>query len=367
MSKKILIGYMIGDHNSGIDRYILNFIRTVSEVEPDVQIGILSSQCETELLKELNEKEHICVHYIPSLKQPLAQIKAIKEIIRKHHYNITYFNISDCSNFCGVYASYKCRVAKRIVHSHSSNIVSNGFKTYIFRIMHIVMKPFLSSMCTDILACSLKAANWMYPKKDENRVQLIFNFIDTKKFLFDENVRREVRKENGWNHQLIVGHVANFNQVKNHPFVVDIFVQLHAMNPNSHLVLVGDGIERENIENLIKQNHLLESVSLLGIRKDVNVLLQGFDVLLLPSFNEGLPISAIEGQVSGVDCFFSDTITDEVKISDQCHFVDLKKGSLYWAQFILDHLTHRQNYDSTYFKKYDVDNQEKIFKELINK
>ena len=81
-------------------------------------------------------------------------------------------------------------------------------------------------------------------------------------------------------------------------------------------MLVGDGPLRNEIEQKAKELHIENEVLFLGIRSDINRLLQAFDVFVFPSLHEGLPVSLIEAQGSGLPCIISDQISKEVDLGD---------------------------------------------------
>jgi len=59
-------------------------------------------------------------------------------------------------------------------------------------------------------------------------------------------------------------------------------------------LVLGDGPQKSQLEDLIKVLNRQEQVKLLGYRDDVDVLLKSSDVFVLPSFSEGMPVSVIE-------------------------------------------------------------------------
>ena len=72
-----------------------------------------------------------------------------------------------------------------------------------------------------------------------------------------------------------------------------------------------------------------------GVRSDIPDLLQAIDIFLFPSLYEGLPVTLIEAQASGLKILASDTITNEVAITDNVEFMSLNKSAKAWADIIM--------------------------------
>src|SRR5262249_30156536 len=73
-----------------------------------------------------------------------------------------------------------------------------------------------------------------------------------------------------------------------------------ARRPDARLVLIGEGPEREKIEDLVREKKLENNVLLLGLRKDVPRLLPAADLFLLTSVSEGIPLTVIEAMAAGL-------------------------------------------------------------------
>ena len=121
-------------------------------------------------------------------------------------------------------------------------------------------------------------------------------------------------------------------------FLIKVFNELQKKEKKSVLLLVGDGEDREDIMNKVKEYQLTDNVIFLGVRDDVQNLMQAMDVFVFPSIFEGLGIVAIEAQVSGLPVIASNkVIPEEVCIDKEIfEFVDLDKGEKYWAEKILN-------------------------------
>jgi glycosyltransferase involved in cell wall biosynthesis len=101
-------------------------------------------------------------------------------------------------------------------------------------------------------------------------------------------------------------------------------------------VLVGDGPLREQIQKQVDILGLSNNVVFAGIRSDIDKLLQAFDVFLMPSFHEGLPVTIVEAQAADLPCVLSSKITSEVKILKNLKFLDLDEEITTWKDTILN-------------------------------
>ena len=101
-------------------------------------------------------------------------------------------------------------------------------------------------------------------------------------------------------HGPLILHVGRFCRQKNHSGILDVFERVLKSAPNAHLILVGDGPLRDAVERDIKKRRLGHSVRVLGLRSDVPSIMQSSDVLLFPSFHEGLPIVLTEASAAGL-------------------------------------------------------------------
>lgn len=240
-----------------------------------------------------------------------------------------------------------------IVHSHSTTS-GRGFKALIKSLLQYPLRYKVDYL----FACSRMAGEWLYGKKacKKDNFMIINNAIDFDKFAFKENIRLKIRSSLHLDGKFIIGHVGRFHIAKNHAYLLDIFAGIHKLRDNAVLILIGDGLLREEIEAKIASLNLKDSVYLLGYRSDIAKFMQAMDVFVFPSIWEGVPVSVIEAQAAGLPCYISDAITKEVCITPYIKQLPLSTSAATWAEQIVN--TERVNREEGYKyikeSKYDV-------------
>ena len=162
---------------------------------------------------------------------------------------------------------------------------------------------------------------------------MIPNAVDTARFSYNEEVRRDKRAELGvTDGTTVYGHVGRLHPAKNHMFLLEAFKEALKIRPNSLLVIVGDGELRGEIETKIQELGIVDNVKMLGSRGDVSELLQAMDVFVFPSKWEGLPVTVVEAQAAGLPCFVSETVTRDVAVSHLVRYLPIDNGVDIWAR-----------------------------------
>jgi glycosyltransferase involved in cell wall biosynthesis len=101
------------------------------------------------------------------------------------------------------------------------------------------------------------------------------------------------------NGKLVTTSISSLTTEKGHAYLLNALAAIKQDVANIHVLIVGDGPERENIEHLIAKLNLTDIVTLLGRRSDIGNILAATDVFVLPSLNEGLPMSLLEAMACG--------------------------------------------------------------------
>jgi glycosyltransferase involved in cell wall biosynthesis len=132
-----------------------------------------------------------------------------------------------------------------------------------------------------------------------SRLQVIRNGTDLSRFSPNRALGLEVRRELGIPESAFVaGTVGRIYPEKAHPYLLDSLESELAQD--FHVVIIGDGPKARQLTEKVAGMKRPESVHLLGLRRDIPRQLCAFDVFLLTSLYEGLPIVLPEAMASGL-------------------------------------------------------------------
>lgn len=233
------------------------------------------------------------------------------------------------STFGKYYLSFakKYQVPVRISHSHIAS-----FSRTIKGIIAYFSSRSFKKYATEYFACSRAAGNYMYGSN--TCFTVINNGIDTDKYVFSEEKRESIRRELNLKDSYTLIHVGRFFDQKNHNFLIDIFAKFKKLNFNAKLLLIGIGPLQNKIREKVKLLGLEDSVMFLNQQANVQDYLSASDLFIFPSLYEGLPLTLVEAQSSGLPIVCSDTITNETCMTEHYYQMSLKNTSEEWAEKI---------------------------------
>ncbi|MGQ9601030.1 MAG: glycosyltransferase, partial [Anaerolineae bacterium] len=233
--------------------------------------------------------------------------------------------------------AYEADIPMRIAHSHSTfdgkaDTLPRGFYRWLTR-------RSLYRYATLMLGCSPPACEALFGKGCwmDSRVQVLNYALDLEPYAQLPADRDRLREKVGLPPIVpLIGHVGRFDVPKNHCFLIEVFAALLRRLPNAHLVLVGDGPLRTEIEEWISRQGLADRVHLLGVRPDIPHIMGCLDVFLFPSRWEGLGIVLIEAQAAGVPCVVSEAVPREADLGiDLVEWVSLDRPLEDWVAAVL--------------------------------
>lgn len=329
---------------SGVSSFLFEVYKKIDRSR--VQFDFLSTKITTYALykdeiEQMGAKIFELGVYGNIITRKIRLFPALFKFFKNNSYKIVHINSSGLLFALTISFITKCvGVKTRIVHSHNSLEDKITFENLLI----YLLKPLLPRLATDYFACSKKAAESMFSKRTikQRKVKIIKYGIDVENFIFNEEIRKKRREELKIKNKFAVGHVGRFQYQKNHSFLIKVFKKMHDKYQNSVLLLIGEGELEEEIKIKVKKLGLDESVFFLGVRSDVNELMQAMDVFVLPSYYEGLGIVGIEAQAAGLQVIASNSTPSEMKITELATFLSLNQSVNEWSEKILQ---YRDGYD----------------------
>lgn len=269
---------------------------------------------ETDYIADM-EQRGITVCFLEKRKNKnrLAACHAIRRLFKSFRPDIVHAH----SEICALYmvAALWGLHAKCIQTIHSSNIFHRSLVKYV---LAPKVQAFVS-ISDDVTDVMLKAA---IPHK---KISVITNGISIKQYTFPE---REFLKEPV--ELIAVGRMA---KEKDYPFLLKSFKQaIMALEETEekppHLSIVGTGLLFEEIQQMVKDEHLVESVSLLGLRSDIAELLKKADMFVMSSAFEGLSLALIEAAASGLPIVATDVGSNHRLVKNELNGVLVTHGDV---------------------------------------
>ena len=276
--------------------------------------------------KELQEKGSR-VYLVNYASRGLSRfIEEVNTFFEEHgsEYDIVHCQMPN-SAFCVLRDAKHAGVKHRILHSH----LNNSSDQFLHRLRNAPLNAIGKMYATDRLACSEDAGKFLFGSKP---FTVIRNGIPIEQFAYDTGINSAMRAEYGIPMDApVIGCVGRMVKQKNYPFAVKVFAQFLRKRPDAKLVFIGDGTDRAELEQAIHDEGVTSFVLLLGVREDINRLYSMLDVFFMPSLYEGLPVSCVEAQASGLPCVYSTDVPHESDITQTGLFVDRTADISQWV------------------------------------
>lgn len=337
--KRIRVLIIAGEMNiGGQENQLMNIIRYADKRK--FQIDFTSTAHNPHYKKEMIALGGQCLFIRDTEgRHFLRYCLDLYKILKKGKYDIVHANELFHSGMVLAVAKY-AGVKGRIAHSHSSNQDYKG--DYLRQAYSAVMRKMILRYGNCFLACSSVAAEFLYGHSilQNPRYHLIKNSVDTERFLtasFSET--DETPSQGDWKNVLQVGR---FCDVKNFLFTCDLAKWCRDNGKKIRFLCVGNsgiGSEYEyekEVRQKIEAFGIEGYMHILGLRSDVEMLMKKADALLLPSKFEGMPLTIIEAQASGLPCVVADTFSHEVDFGiDLITWLKLNDGVERWVEELI--------------------------------
>ena len=342
MEKKIKVAEVVSRLEfGGVESMLLNYLPHFENKE-QFDFHIITQDINVQKCIEEFEKIGCTVHIVTHKRTNFFEnAKEVFNIMKTEKFDVVHSHMT-MTNFYVMFLAWFLKVPKRISHSHETSNAT-GFKSIL---TDSIIKYINKLFSTVWMACGYDAGVFLYGKNavEKGNVLITNNAIDLNKFQVSKEIRDKIRNLYDINSSLCVGHVGRFITVKNHSFVIRIFREFLKLNPDSKLLLVGDGELHEEVVNEVKEMNLIDRVVFTGNITNTNEIFQAMDVFILPSFHEGLPVVSVEAQAAGLPCFISDRVDKRCAFTQGVKFLSIDETAEKWAKSIFQCLENAERY-----------------------
>lgn len=320
----------------GLTSVMMNYWRAMDKT--GFSFDFASTNNIDDLLCEEISKEGCHYYQLPPRKNVLEYYNELRKLCICKGYDVIHVHANSATSVIELLAAKLAGVPKRIHHNHTS-------KTQ-HPYLNKVLLPLFKHSYTDAVACSDAAGEWLFGK---GNYIVLPNAIDIDKFKYDSQTCKLIREEfKIEKNDFVVGHIGKFMDAKNHEFLIKVFAQYHVKHPQSKLMLVGDGEWRPRIERWVSESGCSDAIILAGLRSDIPSIVQAFDIFVFPSVYEGLPLTVLEAQASGLPSIISSNVTNTVNVGCDVVMKNLTDGVESWAAAI-DRLDYRMSREERSF------------------
>lgn len=340
-------------NRGGLETMLMNYYRQMDrhKIQFDFMVHRDTPGCYDEEIIQLGGR----IFYMPPIKPGNYRkyFRLLDQFFKTNsEYKVVHSHINENSSFV-LRAAKRAGIPGRIAHSHLSDLgldIKLPFRLYA--------KHKMKGIPSDFFACSRNAGKWLFGGgiAEPNEITVLNNAVNVQKFAFTQINRQVTRQSLGLSSELVIGHIGRFEKQKNHKYLIDIFYELQKKQPNSVLLLVGEGYMKRSIEKKVKRLGLVDKVRFLGVREDIPHLMHAMDLFLFPSLFEGLPVVLVEAQTAGLPCLVSNSITKESDITGAVAFMSLEENPEKWGEKILLSVSykHADNINLMIKKGYDI-------------
>lgn len=256
-----------------------------------------------------------------------AYRKQARALFAEHpEWRVVHGHIGSCAP---IYLSEAKRAgAFAIAHSHAQNY-ERGLAGLAF---NVVAHP-VRHVADYFMACSREAGLGRFGRAvvSGERFAVVPNGIDMTRYACDEAAHEAAKAELGLSGRPVVCHTGRLIPVKNHAFLLEVFAQVKKEIPDAVLLCAGRGELEGELKERARELGLSDAVRFLGVVDDVPRILRAADAFVFPSVNEGLALSAVEAQASGLLTLISTGVPELAVVSDRARRAPLSDGADAWA------------------------------------
>lgn len=300
---------------NGVASFLLNYLERMQDAR--LSFTVLAGENDASpFRKRALERLSVPLFFLPSVHTVGLHgfRRAVAEFFRAHHDFDAVYNNAENQSFFLFSEARRYGIPVRILHAHATRASGKPLRALRNRLLIKLATP----LVTHRAACSTAAGRAFFGGRE---FRVFENAVDVSRFRFDEKKRAEARAAIGVSDTtMLYGFVGRFSPQKNVFFFLSLAERLR--DRDVRILMVGEGEERDLFLSEVRRRELSDRLLVLPPTSDVASLYFAMDALLLPSHFEGLPVVAVEAQLSGLPCLLSDSVTHETAFSPLTLFLD---------------------------------------------
>lgn len=308
--KKVKVAYIVGGLPfGGVETWLYDLTRSAHEYAIDPVVINISGR--GEMQKKIKEKginvltignSYKCIntHRIDTLFKLFFLLKKTNpDIIHTAHFSADYYGRL-ANIFIGkpIFTHLRnIKIEKKIWRKIANKILS------LFTTAYIAVSKDVAERCIQ-----------KYHNRANKPVHILYNMIDINKFS-QEKIKPPFPSEK----KIIVG-LGRLVAQKNFDLLIKGFALCSSSLPHIYLTIIGEGPERQSLENLARELGIKKNVEFMGYREDVPSILPFADLIVMPSAYEGFGIAFLEAMYCGVPGILSEN-TPIKEIAGECSLI----------------------------------------------
>lgn len=238
-----------------------------------------------QLLSEKGFKLHTLKRKASGLDFEL--IKKLRDFVRLNNIQVLH-----CHQYTpyiyGLFASFGTKA--KVIFTEHGRFYPDSYKW-----KRMLLNPLLSLFTDHITAISKATAEALikYENFPRRKVQVIYNGInvDTESFKDEGNLKQELNIPED---AKVLGTISRLDPIKNQPMMIEAFAEVLKSHPNTYLLIVGDGPERQKLETLSETLKVEDKVIFTGFKVNPQRYFNIIDIFLLSSLSEGTSMTLLE-------------------------------------------------------------------------
>lgn len=339
-NKHLRILHVMSGFGGGIASFILNKAKLMPQYDITFDIATYD-ECSPEFeaaVQATGGKIYQLVN--PKKEGHKAFSETFSKPFEENEYDLVHCHIEGYRAIPYYRIARKFGVKRFYVHAHLVNDYKvKGMKDkFMFRMGQRIN----TKLSTNVVGCGRVAIKSVYGSEtDLNQAMVIPNSIDIEEYNHTEATFQQMREKGRSDlgisdNTILIGHVGRLMPVKNHEKTLEIAAYIKDQQIDAKILITGSGRLEESLKDKVKAQSLESIITFTGRVSPISEYYPILDVLLLPSFSEGLPTTVVEVQGAGVPTVMSTAITSEVDLGlNLVEQVSLEAPASEWVEHLV--------------------------------